>query len=108
MKKLKFNINDDIYGAFNTFCKEYNTTPEDAIENLINLYGWAQLAWQGLRKGEVTKEDAIILLKNMVTYGKKLCGYNHLPMQFPLYYTLQRDLIKCLTIRGYRAEPSSM
>ena len=37
MKELKFNVNDDICDAFNTFCKEYNTTPEDAIENLINF-----------------------------------------------------------------------
>ena len=105
MKKFKFTVNDDIGDAFYNFCKENDTRPEKMIETLINLFGCAQTAWDGLRKGEVAQEEAITYMKNMTADAKELYSHKIIPMAYPLFYKLQRDLLKSIASPGYRAEP---
>jgi hypothetical protein len=105
IQKMRIHLNDDIGKAFEKFCTENGTTPEKAIETLVNLFGWAQIGWRGLRKGAVDREKAIIYMDNITANATKLCDYGMVPMAYPLFNKLQLDLIKCLTCPGYRSEP---
>jgi hypothetical protein len=55
-------------------------------------------------KGAVDREKAIVYMDNITARAKKLCDYGMVPMAYPLFNKLQLDLIKCLTIPGYRSE----
>jgi hypothetical protein len=105
MKRIKFTVNDDIGDAFYNFCKETDTTPEEMIETLVNLFGSAQTAWGGLRKGEISQEEAITYMRNMTADAIKLYSHMIIPMAYPLFYKLQRDLLKSIASPGHRAEP---
>ena len=106
MKELIFRVNDDVVEAFQMYCKMHNTSPEEALQALINLYGRTEIAIRKLRKGEVDRSEAFVHLKEMIKDAKKLCSYMILPMPYPLFCKLQGDLIKCLTSPGFRSEPA--